>query len=238
MFFNKRKNKQPSKLSHSEERMQNYSELMHILSNIQNIDSHYVTIDNNVQISIDEILRYNDILHIGNVYGENPLVDVEFYSVELKRNKKVSINKITDKQVYNKLYDMYKDENEYRYDFENNCIRPEYLEAKQQEKDNFIPNEYYHVDKDKKVILVIGEYIKHCLSGGEETTVYWLNGFCHFLLQTVIENEWEINIENEDSFQSDFANYVLAICSKLVEENREAVVFCFDGEMSAGFIAS
>ena len=226
--------------THSQERLDNYNEVMALLKgNTQFISPDKNNSDFSV-LSVDEILRLDGILYIGSVTGENPLTDVIFHSIKKNLLGKTSIKFIDNAALNQKLYELYKQENEYRYDFENNCIRPEYLRRQESEKSCFIPEWAYGILPENKLVFILRDYIQHVMQIEDRQ---WLMGVCQFLLQTCIENGWEVDVEtltgkkmDTDEFCEWFANFIEITFAKLLESGKGAVVYLFDKNIRVSFI--
>ena len=223
--------------NHAQERLDNYNEVMALLKG----NTQFISTDKNNSnvLSVDEILKLDGTLYIGSVTGENPLTDVIFHAIKKNLLGKTSIKFIDNAALNQKLYELYKQENEYRYDFENNCIRPEYLQKQQNEKSYFIPEWAYGVLPDKKTVFILREYIEHVMQIKDPQ---WLFGVCQFLLETCIENNWDIDIEkvtgkqmDSDEFCGWFAGFVEMTFQQLLESGKDAIVYLFDKEILVGF---
>lgn len=222
----------------AQERLDNYNEVMQIMrGNLNFISPEY---SENTVLSIDEILKVDGILYIGSVVGENPLTDIEFHSLKKNIFGKATLKPVKNADLKQKLYELYKQENDYRYDFENNCIRQEYIESQQAKRSWAVPEWAYGVSKETQHIFIMKSYIEHVMQIDDDS---WLIGVCQLLLDICIENEWNIDEElvtgkkvDSDEFCVWFANYIYTTFKKLLESGKEAVVYHFDNDIKVAFV--
>ncbi|HBN11825.1 MAG TPA: hypothetical protein DIW26_01300 [Ruminococcus sp.] len=221
--------------AHAQERIDNYNEVMQILKgNMSFVSTEYSS------LSVDEILKLDGVLYIGSVIGENPLTDVVFHSLKKNIFSKAAIELVKEPVLKQKLYELYKLENDYRYDFENNCVRPEYLEQQNNSKSWAIPEWAYGISEKTKDVFIMRDYAEHVMQLDDTG---WLMGVCQMLLEICVENEWDIDIEqmtgknmDSDEFCMWFADFVYMTFSKLIESGKAAVVYNFDKVIRVGFI--
>ena len=88
--------------THSQERLDNYNEVMALLRG----NTQFISTDKNNSnvLSVDEILKLDGTLYIGSVTGENPLTDVIFHSIKKNLLGKTSIKFIDNAALNQKLY--------------------------------------------------------------------------------------------------------------------------------------
>lgn len=221
-----------------QERLDNYNEVMRIMKgNLEFISPEY---SENMVLSVDEILKVDGILYIGSVVGENPLTDIEFHSLKKNFMGKATLKPVKNADLKQKLYELYKQENDYRYDFENNCIRKEYIESQQSEKSWAVPEWAYGISKETQYVFIMKSYVEHVMQIDDKG---WLIGVCQLLLDICIENEWNVDVElvtgrnlNSDEFCIWFADYIYMTFEKLLESGKAAVVYHFDNNIQVGFV--